>query len=157
MSDDLTAYQAAAELLRGLEDRETGRGASAADVERVAIAFGHPIRSSYGDFLRDFGWGGAGDLEVLGAGSDTPPFLDVTVALDRERNHLQPSLARSLLPIMRDGGGGLYCLRSRGAELHFDVVFWDHERDSEQVPELVTPDFGTWLLAQLRELDSNSS
>ncbi len=156
MNDDLVAFQEAAALLRSIEGRETGRGASAADIERLVIVFGQPVLSSYVAFLREFGWGGVADLEVLGAGPCVPPFLDVTVALQRERHELQPSLASSLLPIQRDGGGGLFCLRPRGPDIPCDVVFWDHEGDSHQVPAFVSQDFGTWLREQLRELETDS-
>lgn len=155
MSEDLARYAEAAKLLRSIEDRETGRGASEEVISRVAAAFGQPILSSYNEFLRDFGWGGVADLEVLGAGPDVPPFLDVTVALHRERNELQPSLARPLLPIQRDGAGGLFCLRARNDGEPFDVVFWDHERDPQQTPESVATDFGTWLTDVLREFGSD--
>lgn len=152
MSEDLAHYTEAAKLLRRLEDRETGRGASEEDIGRLAAAFGQPIRSSYNQFLRDFGWGGVADLEILGAGPDVPPFLDVTAALGRERYELQPSLAHPLLPILRDGAGGIFCLRARDDGMPFDVVFWDHERDSRQTPESVATDFGSWLRELLQEL-----
>lgn len=156
MNEDLVDYAEAAKLLRVLEDRDTGLGSSDEHIENVVAAFGQPIRSSYIEFLREFGWGGVADLEILGAGPGVPPFLNVIAALERERSELEPSLARQLLPIHRDGLGNLLCLRARGSDIPCDVVFWDHERDSRQDPEFVAAGFGTWLRAQLADLETDS-
>jgi len=152
MSEELEVFGHVAGLLRASALRATGAGASDRDVAAIAEAFGHELPQSYAAFLRDFGWGGVSDLEILGAGVDVPPFLDVRAVLQFEREEARPQLATNLLPIQRDGGGNLYCIRDNGPSVCPDVVFWDHELESEQTPEVVASHFAGWLLEQLQSL-----
>ncbi|CAN5884843.1 hypothetical protein BH11MYX4_BH11MYX4_03280 [soil metagenome] len=59
----------------------------------------------------------------------------------------------SLVPIMNDGGGNLYCLDSRSAEP--SVVFWDHEAGEKQDPTVESATFCDWLIGYLGSTDGH--
>lgn len=154
MSEDTAYYARAAALLRARTDRITGRGADAEHILRVADVFGSEIRTAYRQFLAEFGWGGAQDLELFGTGADVPQFLDVASAMVLERTEFSPPLPLDLLPVLNDGGGNLYCLaRPSNESDDWPVVFWDHELGVNQVPQIVASSFGSWLLSRLEQLE----
>jgi hypothetical protein len=54
---------------------------------------------------------------------------------------------------MADGAGNHYCLDTGSTDIGLcPVVFWDHERRDNQVPDLVSESFTKFLDEQLRSL-----
>jgi hypothetical protein len=130
--------------------RDFGKGATDADIRRAEVELGIPLRGSYREFLRSFGWGGVGDIELFGLGVDVPHHLNLVTIAKSEREEANPPLRSYLIPVANDGGGNLFCLDvSEPYRDEFPVVFWDHEGGSDQVPDLVAGDFSEWLSERL--------
>lgn len=146
-------FQALAQELERSESKHFGHGATEAEVETAETRLGLQIVGGYRQFLRTFGWGGVADLELHGLGADVPPFLDLTRMTLSEREEMGPPLRRTLLPLMNDGGGNLYCLdlASPGEP---PVVFWDHEAGATQSPRRVAEDFVSWFGSEARARSS---
>lgn len=122
-----------------------GREATEEQIEEAEGAIGVELPESYRRFLAEFGWGGIGDLEVIGTGADVPPFLDLVRLTLSERADAHPRMRRSLVPIAADGAGNYYCIRTEAWQQEGPVVLWDHEAGEDQRPEEVATNFGAWL------------
>ncbi|MGQ0765419.1 MAG: SMI1/KNR4 family protein [Gemmatimonadota bacterium] len=122
-----------------------GAGAEADEVGAVEAALGVKLPTSFVAFLLEFGWGGAGDLEVFGCGKDTPAHLDLVRVTASERAEARPALPQHLVPIANDGMGNHYCLDVAGWPAEAPIVFWNHEDLEDQELEVVAPSFGHWL------------
>jgi len=141
------------ELTRTLESFETksfGRGARDEEIDAASLQLGLALRGGYRNFLRHFGWGGVGSIELFGLGADVPAWLDLVAVTESERSDMQPALPRTLVPLLNDGGGNLYCLDA-SAPGEPPVVYWEHTRGEQQVPEPVAPDFISWLTERLTQ------
>lgn len=125
---------------------DLGGGATAAQIRAAERELGVALRGSYRSFLHSFGWGGVDDIEIFGLGADVPRHLNLVEVTKSERNEAQPPLPVSLIPVMNDGAGNLYCLdASETYREEYAVVFWDHEAGGDQEPEQVAGDFAQWL------------
>jgi hypothetical protein len=124
-----------------------GKGATQAAIEAAEQSLGVRISGDYRRFVEEYGWGGAGHVELYGLGDDVPPHLNVVNITQSERADMFPRLRSELLPIMNDGGGNLYCLdtNTEGPV----VVLWDHEGTADQVPSVEAANFSSWLAARL--------
>jgi hypothetical protein len=128
-----------------------GKGATEIEIQEAQQAIGLLIQGDYRNFLRDFGWGGAGPFELYGLGADVPPFLNLITITHSERTEMSPPLRQDLIPVMNDGGGNLYCLDS--ASMGPRVVFWDHEGGSSQVPAVESEDFSSWFAGLINTVE----
>lgn len=135
--------------LESFETKSFGRGAPDEEIDAASRRLGVALRGGYRDFLRRFGWGGVGSLELFGLGPDVPAWLDLVSVTESERSEAHPALPRTLVPLLNNGGGNLYCLEA-SAPGEPPVVYWDHTRGEQQVPEPVAPDFSSWLADRLR-------
>jgi SMI1-KNR4 cell-wall len=131
----MTTYTESAARFVRYGDRDVGIGATEVEITSAEQELRLSIQGSYRDFLRQFGWDGAGAFELYGLGSDVPPHLDLIRITRSEREVMEPSLRTYLLPLMNDGGGNLYCLDIRTTPEPV-VVFWDHSRPANQAPDL---------------------
>jgi hypothetical protein len=137
-------FDALAEMLESNPSKSFGRGASETEINTASAQLGVDLAGGYRLFLRRFGWGGVGSIELFGLGADVPPYLNLTAMTTSERKDMSPALPVHLIPLMNDGGGNLYCLDSRvGGEP--PVVFWDHTAGEQQEAAQVAADFIAWL------------
>ena len=136
--------------LKAYEHAEFGLGATDDEIDKAESVLGTPLRGSYRAFLETFGWGGVEDIEIFGLGADVPNYLNLVAVAESERTEAQPQLPSHLVPVTNDGGGNLYCLdASEPYREEFPVVFWDHDRQSSQTPDLVAESFAEWLSDRL--------
>jgi hypothetical protein len=149
-SIDVT-FDELAVLLNGHPSRCVGAGASEAEIEQAERELNVLIKGDFRRFLRTFGWGGVGPLELYGLGSDVPSYLNLVQITKSEHSEMMPKLARELLPLMNDGGGNLYCLDTASEEPV--IVFWDHEGSESQQPETVASDFVAWMSEMIGQIE----
>lgn len=127
-------------------DREHGDGA---DPEEIAVAerrLGVRLLGCYRRFLERFGWLGLGAFEIYGLGAGVPKHMNLVEITESEQTEMYPRLRVGLVPVMNDGSGNLYCIDTIAAvNSDMPVVFWDHDLDINQVPEIVAPSFEQWL------------
>jgi hypothetical protein len=146
--DELTA------ILRTHANQTFGVGASEQEIRVAEKELRTPITGSYRKFLREFGWGGVGHLELFGLGSDVPRHLDLVATTLSERCEMLPLLPQHFIPIMNDGAGNLYCLGERCHGDEPQIVFWDHSLGQDQEPEVVSIAFTEWLASQLANVST---
>jgi len=131
-------------------DCRRGIGASEVDIDlaesNLGVSFGPGLRR----FLRRFGWLEVGPDEYYGLGSDVPNHMSLLLITASERTVMNPRLRHSLVPVMNDGGGNLYCVDTAREQQVAPVVFWDHDLGADQDPEFVAASFEDWLLERLR-------
>lgn len=141
------------QLILSSHSKLAGQGASEDEIVDAELQIGLCIHGDYRWFLREFGWGGVNTIEIYGLGQDVPAFLNLVTITLSERSEMIPRLRRTLLPIMNDGGGNLYCLDvdSVGPQ----VVFWDHEAGEDQIPSIVAGDFTSWLREKIKHSESS--
>ncbi|WP_257457244.1 SMI1/KNR4 family protein [Archangium lipolyticum] len=148
-----------AEMLERNPSKSLGQGACETEIHAANVQLGVTLAGGYRLFLRRFGWGGVGSIELFGLGGDVPPYLNLTEMTRSERADMSPSLSAHLIPLMNDGGGNLYCLDSR-VEGEPPVVFWDHAAGAQQEPVQVASNFIEWLAARVAretEMDGDIS
>jgi hypothetical protein len=105
------------------------------------------LPASYKEFLRQFGWGGVGSIELFGLGMDVPDHLHLIKMAKSEREECEPNIPPHLIPLRNDGFGNHDCLDTRELyEGECPVVFWNHELDVDQIPERIADDFVSWLI-----------
>lgn len=136
-------YDDLRDMLMQSKTLAVGKGATEFEIQEAQQRIGLPIRGDYRRFLVDFGWGGVGSFELYGLGADVPPFLNLVTITHSERVEMSPPLRYSLIPVMNDGGGNLYCLDSTLMDPR--VVFWDHEGSEAQVPDVEAASFSLWF------------
>ncbi|WNG54214.1 SMI1/KNR4 family protein [Archangium gephyra] len=141
------------ELLESNPTKSFGQGVSDEEIDTASAELQVELTGGYRLFLKRFGWGGVGSIEIFGLGVDVPPYLSLTAMTRSEREEMNPALPSHLIPLMNDGGGNLYCLDSRVSG-DPSVVFWDHTAGEHQDLTRVASDFTTWLAERLElELD----
>jgi hypothetical protein len=135
--------QAIAGLIHGRGDGYSGGGPSEDVIAQCEQQLGTTLPDSYRWFLREFGftyW----PREICGVSGD--PALDVVKNTEGERHDVEPELPLHLVAFCPDGWGNNYCLdTSRMADGECPVVFWSHEREPDQQPELTHATFLDWL------------
>lgn len=159
----MSAEESVAELIRLLEQHPeesnwTG-GLSAEDISSAEEQLGVPFPPSYRKFLSDLGSCEADGTEFLGI-YRTPPMGDALLGTVHETLQARedPRFPRELLVIQYDGMGGLVSLDAsrRNEAGETPVVAWDPGSADRGGPEVLAPDFGTYVLRQCtRALQSN--
>lgn len=132
-----------------------GRGATHGEIQVAESELGVSFPASYRQFLSTLGWIESSYLSVYGLGIDVELGSSVVFVTNSERHEMDLCIPPTLIPIVNDGSGNLYCLDvSQMQESECPVVFWDHEsfEGAEQMPERVGPDFYNWLITELAEL-----
>lgn len=143
-------FSAVESLILSASDRDQGQGASEEQLVAAERELGLKISGGYRKFLKRFGWLGIGPTEVYGLGTGVPKHMDLVNITLSERTEMRPRLRQSLIPLMNDGGGNLFCIDATSVEGESQpVVFWDHDLDVDQTPEQVAPSFEDWLHERL--------
>lgn len=125
--------------------------ASDADIESAEKTLGVALPNSYKHFLKQMGLSFWPDY-IYGLGAGVLDGLNVVKVTEEERNLLEPPLQHNLVAISPDGWGNNFCLdTSLPVDGECPVVFWNHEKESDQVPEIVGATFVDWLEALIRE------
>ena len=145
-------YEDLSRRLLGIGSQELGPGATETEIEAAENDLELLISGGYRRFIRQFGWGAVGSLELYGVGASVPLRHDLVRVTTSERSEMEPALPRHLLPVMNDGFGDLYCLDTRTTD-DPPIVLWAHEDGRDQVPDLEGETFVSWLWEMLDDLD----
>ena len=138
--------------IEALLDKDIGSGASSDIVQSVEKSLGVQFPDDYEAFLRRYGWARLKYDEVYGAGDSVPPHLDLVANTLRERADFRPNMPLYLIPVMPDGAGNHYCLDLSRTEFGVcPIVFWDHDQEETQIPEIVGPNFSEWIVDHVTE------
>jgi antitoxin YobK len=147
-----------------LQDKAFGKGATTEEIAAAQAALGVRFSRTYEQFLREYGWARIGHqwlspysclaIGVCGLGSDVPSHLELVRMTVVERTEQELALPFYLVPIMADGGGNHYCLDTARMENgECPIVFWSHEADEGQIPQVKSLSFDSWLIAMIDELE----
>ena len=136
--------------LRSHPSPSFGAGARESEIQEAERQLGVPIKGSYRLFVLEFGWGGAGPYELFGLGAGVPRYLELVSMTHSEREEMGLHLRHSLLPIMNDGGGNLYCVDTAAGD-EPPIVFWDHEGSEDQVVDVDGSSFADWFKERVDE------
>lgn len=139
----------------GLNYQSLGSGTDDISIKQAETVLKVQLPGSYKQFLHKFGWGGIGNWELYGLGSDVPEYLDLVHMTVSEREEMRPGVPVHLVPIVNDGLGNHYCLdTNKVKDNDCPVVFWDHELTENQDPKFVSKGFVEWLSSLLDESGS---
>jgi hypothetical protein len=130
---------------------DCGFGVTDREISSAEDQIGGGFPDGYRDFLRRFGWLCFGHYEIFGLGADTPAHLEIiSMTWDERRNG---GLSSSLIPVLNDGGGNLYCVISDAVDNGSErVVFWDHVLGRDQLGQTIASSFDAWLEGLVRSL-----
>jgi hypothetical protein len=124
--------------------------------DEIAVAedeLSAPLPESFRRFQLEFGEFDHGPLTIYSVRAVEPPARNI-VSINRDaRTELYPRLPQYLIAFSDNGAGDYNCFDTRarvGDEC--PVVWWDHELDDEQPPELAAPTFLDWLQGELKEI-----
>lgn len=128
------------------EDRNTGKGATLAEVAAAEAKIGLKIWGGYEMFLRHYGWARFAHEEIFGLGFDVPAHLNLVANTRRERASADRRFPGELIPFLADGAGSCYCIDLSVSNTEPRVVFWDHESNRA---EYSGDSFEAWLFHRL--------
>jgi hypothetical protein len=115
-------------------------------------ALGCQLPASYRSFQLEFGDAARSPLDIYSVRTPEPSAANIVgINLDA-RHDAYPRLPAHLIAFTDSGGGDLLCFDTsvlRDGEK--PVVWWDHEGDEAQQPELAASSFLDWLEQELRE------
>jgi cell wall assembly regulator SMI1 len=131
--------------LASLDDSSTGRGATPAAIAESESILGVAFPAVLREYLRDFGYLSIRHHELFGLGEDVPSYLHMTTVVIEERTRFSPRIPAWLLPIENNGAGDHYCLDLSTNSPDPRILFWSHEQDESQSPEVVCASFSEWL------------
>lgn len=138
--------------MKSRADLTTGSGATEGQMLAAEKSLALKFPQDFRLFLTRLGWAKIVYDEIFGLGADVPAHLDIVSTTMAERHSLRPRLPHSLLPVMNDGAGNHYCIQTKVDDFGtYPVVFWNHEQDEEQVPEVVAESFIEWVVARLED------
>lgn len=134
-------------MIDGLIDKEVGSGATKDIVETASQLLEVDFPEDYKEFLCRYGWARLSYEEFYGLGDSVPEHLNLVKNTIHERTRFHPHLPKYLVPVLADGAGNHYCLDlSQATSVKCPVVFWDHDQDDRQAPELVGNSFSEWVV-----------
>jgi hypothetical protein len=149
-------YAEVAGLFRQSAEAEGGSlvltPATAEDLAEAEKTLGCRFPESYRWFQLEFGQVTTGPIDIYGVRAVEPPTLNIVgINLDERRN-AQPALPAHLIAFSDSGAGDLLCFDTSALEDdECPIVWWDHEADVDQEPEIAGPSFLDWLETELRE------
>jgi hypothetical protein len=129
------------------------RPATHEELAAAEEALGCRFPASYRSFQLEFGNAAHSPVDVYSVRTREPSERNIVgINLD-ERHDTYPRLPAHLIAFSDSGGGDLLCFDT--LVLHDGenpVVWWDHEGDESQHPELAAPSFLDWLEQELHEM-----
>lgn len=135
-----------------------GKGVLDADIVKAESELNVDFPHSYKAFLKEYGWGYFGSLEVIcGLGSDIPDEWEAGVSLLRvvpDERKGQLRMPPSLIPFCQNGAGDWYALDcSVDTNNESPVVFVPHETvaTGSFVTEQSADSFADWIHSKLSE------
>jgi len=138
-----------AEFLREFLDAhngvKTGRGASEETIVAAERKLGVVFPKAFRQFLSQWGYFEFRSAESYGLGDGVPAHLDLVRNTQVERNQFHPHIPTHLIPFMPNGCGDHYCIDISAVGDDPPVVFWDHELDVNQTPQVLAETFSLWL------------
>ncbi|QPP08737.1 SMI1/KNR4 family protein [Streptomyces bathyalis] len=151
----MSAEDSVSELVQLLEGHPeecnwTG-GLNTEDISSAEEQLGATFSPSYRKFLSELGSCEADGTEFLGI-YRTPPMGDALLGTVHETLQARedPRFPGELLVIQYDGMGGIVSLDTSRADERGEtpVVVWDPGAEDRGGPEVLAPDFGTYVLQQ---------
>jgi cell wall assembly regulator SMI1 len=133
-------------LIDAHEDIRMGVAATDSAIGEAESELGVSFPLRLRTYLTTFGHLEIGHHELYGLGPDIPHYLSIVKETVSERKEFRPYIPVHLLPIENDGGGNHYCLDISSTHDDPPIVFWSHDDDEEQVPDIVSSSFTSWLL-----------
>ncbi len=124
--------------------------ATDAEIADAEGELGAVFPDSYKRFQRDFGYFRGAVPDVYTVRPLPHPMLNIVGINFSERNETYPNLPLHLIAFSDNSAGDSFCfdtLRLTGGEC--PVVFWDHEKDTDQQPEEWAENFLDWLDEEL--------
>lgn len=145
----MTLWSSKLRSLVGSDRISAGQGASESEIaiaeERLGLRFPQELFR----YFREFGYLSIGHFELFGLGAKVPSYLDLVRNTLDERTLCQPNIPGHLLPLMNNGGGDHYCADLSLQKADPPIVFWNHELDGAQEPELEADSFSSWIISLL--------
>jgi hypothetical protein len=115
-------------------------------------ALGCRLPDSYRWFQLEFGDAANSPVDIYSVRTPEPSGVNIVAINLDARHELFPRLPAHLIAFADNGGGDLLCFDTTvlhdGESL---VVWWDHEGDEAQHPELAASSFLDWLERELHE------
>jgi hypothetical protein len=115
-------------------------------------ALGCRLPDGYRWFQLEFGDAAHSLVDIYSVRTPEPSGANIVAINLDARHELYPRLPAHLIAFADSGGGDLLCfdtsVRQDGESL---VVWWDHEGDETQHPELAASSFLDWLERELHE------
>jgi cell wall assembly regulator SMI1 len=130
-----------------------GKGASEAEILAAEAALETEFPIAYRLYLSQLGYLIGEPEEMYGLGEGVPSHMNLVDCAIAERTKFMPYQPSHLIPLCNDGFGNHYCIDLRSGADDPPVVFWDHEQDSNQVPEPIAEQLTIWLFRWAAELD----
>jgi SMI1-KNR4 cell-wall len=128
------------------------RPATPEEVAAAEEALGCQLPVSYRSFQLEFGNAAHSPVDIYSVRPPDPSEANIVgINLDA-RHQLYPRLPAQLIAFTDNGGGDVLCFDT--SVLHdgeTPVVWWDHEGDEAQQPELAASSFLDWLERELHE------
>ena len=121
--------------LHGSSGALRGTGASEEVLAEAEKELGGQLPTGYRRYLQEFGWGSAGEVQVLGLGPDVPAAYDLLGV----RRSLGDALPPDFVPVARDASGVL--LLNLAHEGPYDSPVYR----LADPPEYLAHDFSSWL------------
>jgi hypothetical protein len=116
-------------------------------------ALGCRFPASYRSFQLEFGDALHGPVDIYGVRTSEPSELNIVRINLLERHDASPRLPAHLIAFSDSGGGDLLCFDTSALnDGEARVVWWDHEGDEAQRPELAASSFLDWLERELHEM-----
>lgn len=144
-------------LLEEFFGSQNGSGATLPEIAQAESELAVVLPECYRSVIRIFGSLELDSWEIFGLGAGVPTYLNLVHMVKVEREASSGLLDSSLLPIMNNGGGDLFCLDLTTTDEDGDcrVRLWDHETRTieAEAPELGVADgFCDWLGNETRRL-----
>ena len=153
MSQPTDRYNSVAQLFR--QKALTSFTVDPATDEEITAAeqqLGHPLPDSYKWFQKEFGNFGGAFPDIYSARVPAEGMQNIVGINFSERSDYFPRMPTHLIAFSDNSGGDSYCFDTTQFKSgKCAVVFWDHEGDEEQTPEVVAADFAEWLEEELNE------
>ena len=150
-------YQDIAQLFRAHARSEGAdvvpRPATHEELAAAEEALGCRFPASYRSFQLEFGDALHGPVDIYGVRTSEPSELNIVRINLFERHDAYPRLPAHLIAFTDNGGGDLLCFDTSALnDGEARVVWWDHEGDEAQRPELAASSFLDWLERELHEM-----